>query len=417
MDVRLQSVLKHLPNLKSKRYFIDDQVPAKRRQRIFDGKLFFLSILELVRSTNCDGADSALANVFMLANDIRPPTRSALCQFRAKITFKFFKDVFDRAVAENSKNSPLWNGMKLIAIDGQQLTLPRTKDVIANGFTGRSTSKHRESYMPKGFLTAAINVLSGTIERFTFNPTLNENKDAYHLVEQFKGTCVFLFDRLYYSQKLLDRLFELNQYFVIRCKRNSSKKIGDFFESKLKETKIKVGNKMIKLVKVKHPGTKEFAVYATNLPARYVTKKTIDALYKLRWEVELFFRKVTSDTKGEQWHSKSYNGILQELYCRMWAINFTRNLMCQVGETSLKVAQMTYKKANFKLCFGVVCRYLICLKSKLTYLIGYIRLLVKLSTQTRKRYSRSYPRHIRKPASIHIYNNTEWFWDKNYSLN
>jgi IS4 transposase len=50
-------------------------------------------------------------------------------------------------------------------------------------------------------------------------------------------------------------------------------------------------------------------------------------LYRLRWQVETSFLELTAITRSEQWHSKSYNGIMQELYALMWLINATRGLI------------------------------------------------------------------------------------------
>ena len=50
-------------------------------------------------------------------------------------------------------------------------------------------------------------------------------------------------------------------------------------------------------------------------------------------------------------------------------------------------------------------------------LFNSIQLLIKRSTEKRKRRSRTHPRELRSPASPYPYNNTEWFWDKEYSLN
>lgn len=50
----------------------------------------------------------------------------------------------------------------------------------------------------------------------------------------------------------------------------------------------------------------------------------IRKLYRLRWEVEVSFLELTPITKAEQWHSKSVNGIYQEIYARFWLINYAK---------------------------------------------------------------------------------------------
>jgi len=44
-------------------------------------------------------------------------------------------------------------------------------------------------------------------------------------------------------------------------------------------------------------------------------------------------------------------------------------------------------------------------------LFDELKILIKISTERRKHYSRAYPRELKTPASPYKYNNTKWVWD------
>jgi len=99
-------------------------------------------------------------------------------------------------------------------------------------FNGRATGKYgkyRDTYYPRGYMTMAFDVLNGIIERFTFNPTLNEIKDAAHLIKCFSSLTLFLYDRLYFCERIVSAHFQHGSYFLIRCRKSAHKKNQEIF--------------------------------------------------------------------------------------------------------------------------------------------------------------------------------------------
>ena len=82
------------------------------------------------------------------------------------------------------------------------------------GYSGRKVSTYRESYYPKGFLTHAYDVLSGMTQDFTFGPRLNEQADAYEMVKNFEERSLTLYDRLYFSKKLVRLHLKHGNFFL-----------------------------------------------------------------------------------------------------------------------------------------------------------------------------------------------------------
>lgn len=65
----------------------------------------------------------------------------------------------------------------------------------------------------------------------------------------------------------------------------------------------------------------------TNLPMQHFTKEEITELYYRRWEVENYYRDEKITMELETFHSKSPNGIRQELFCAAIVSVLTRVMM------------------------------------------------------------------------------------------
>lgn len=403
------SKIKFIPSVFQRKYRID---PSKQiRQRSFDSLRFFMTIIQLISGCNGEGYHHALTKTFFGLDESIAPSKSAFCNFRNKISYTFFKDCFEKLISEFEQVETTYLGLRIYAIDGQQLVLPRSKEIIKHGFSGRSVSKYRETYMPRGYLTHMYDVLSGISKGFTFNPTLNEHADGRCLLKSVKEKCLVIYDRLYFSKETILQHFAQKTYFLMRCRTKANKHIDRFFDSSKKSTSFKYNGHRLYLFKIKHPKTGESNVFVTNLPRRWRKSKIIRGIYRLRWEVETFFKELTGITKAEQWHSKNYNGILQELYARFWKINFTKISMAKAGQKPLDPDKDVYKKANFKLIYNFIGDWILRYWKKLQYLIAYVKPLIRRSTEKRKRWSRSYERVIKSPASPYKYDNTDWYWE------
>ena len=169
------------------------------------------------------------------------------------------------------------------------------------------------------------------------------------------------------------------------------------------------------LFKVRNPrrraGESKWLVFATNLPESWHDVDMLAELYMTRWEVETSFKELTGITRGEQWHSKKFNGIMQELYAKFWLINFTKISMILAGQKPKHPLHRTYRKANFKAIFNYISDLLPTIWFKLQEVVAQIRPLLKRTTEKRKRCSRAYKREIKRPRSPYPHKETGWFWD------
>jgi hypothetical protein len=312
--------------------------------------------------------------------------------------------------------------MIIYAIDGWQCSLPRTKDIVAQGYSGRKTSKYRESYMPKGYITHAYDVLSETTKNISMNSSPTELSDALSFIGSLEKNSITLYDRAYFSRSLCMQHLETENYFIARCQSNANKQVKEFFQDSEKQEgsmyyETSKGRKKVWFIKVYNKHTRETLIFATNLTREWRNKKTFENLYQLRWGAETCFYELAETLKVEQWHSKSLNGILQELYTALLILNLTKILSFFArGQKTVNPDKPDYKKPNYKLLIDHFLDFLLRHKPQLSHLIRSFQILIKRSTEKRKRRSRTYPRVIKSPASPYKYLGSEWLWDKEWSL-
>lgn len=237
-------------------------------------------MLHLVAGGNRCGYFTALLQAFTLEQERSTPSATAFSQLRQKISYRFFKTAFERIVDRCQRRSKQWKNLQVVAIDGMQLTLPRREDLVKRKFSGRKTSKYSESYMPRGYMTLAFDVLSGVILKKTFCPLLNEIADALSMITCFSKQSLFVYDRLYFCGKLLKAHKQHGSFFVARLKRNANKEVMAFFSSKRRFRVIQIDGITLYLIKVKTP--KGTSVFATNLRRELFGIHEIADIYKLR---------------------------------------------------------------------------------------------------------------------------------------
>jgi len=160
-------------------------------------------------------------------------------------------------------------------------------------------------------------------------------------LEQLKGS-LFLFDLGYFSHVFLYQLDEARVWFVCRLKANSvpiitsvvkgvakrhigrplNKKVnlmGNIVEVWAKLMLPGKGFIMVRLIGFRFPKTKEYRWYATNLPDNMLLAQWIYPIYRLRWQIELFFKSLKSTLNADQITSGNENIALSIAYSSIFS--------------------------------------------------------------------------------------------------
>jgi hypothetical protein len=369
-------------------------------------------MVTLIGGANEEGYSHALMKVWSGKLKLENmPAKSALCRMRKRISYLFFKDQFEKLIRKADPHRKTYLGLIIYAIDGQMLTLPRSKEIADAGFNGRAVSKYRESYYPKGFLTHAYDVITGVSKTFRLSNRLHEQQDAEEMVAQLEKESLVIYDRLYFCIRLIQAHYARGNHFLFRCKRNACKEIEDFLSDPKRPSTGSFflrGKYEVNLVRVFNRETKKDEVFATSLPVELLKANLIRKLYRLRWEVETSFHELTGITQAEQWHTKTVNGIYQEIYARFWLINYTKlqiHVHTQKPESPLRDE---YEKPNFKLLYNFILLSFPKILKGSPRVLKEFELLRKKTLERRWHQKRRYPREIKQPASPYKYNNCVW---------
>jgi len=312
---------------------------------------------------------------------------------RGKISYKFFEEKFFDLIQTTKQFRRTYKGLFIYAVDGQEVVLPISQSLLDKGYRGRARTKNKETYYPRMYLAQTFDVVNQVTVGVTFSATRNENRDALELIKKLEKNSLSIYDRAFICKALLDAHFINGNYFIFRCQRGATfKEIVDFYKSPRKKEIWKYKGQCVRLLKIKNPQTREYLVVATNLPEKLFSLKQLGELYSRRWLIETSFHD-SVNLALDQWHSKSENGILQELFTHLWLINWTRlQVLCE-NQKKPRWLQRKYKKPNLKLLVSVMIENIpMILANKLEEVLSRIRDFIRRTLQTREYLSRSYPR-------------------------
>lgn len=354
-------------------------------------------MLQLCSGKNKEGYLHALFKSFS-ANDA--PAKSSLSKMRKKVSYSFFRDALTDLLSTFKR--PTWRGLHLYATDGFEAAIPRTESTFGAGYRGkrmRSKGKKGETYYPHLYTVHSYDVLSRTTKSICFGPKNNEIAGAMMNIPEFEKNSLVMYDRGFSAVKVMRATFEHGSYFLIRCRKDKfgvPKEIRDFIRSGKKRDSFLLegyAERRVYLYKIEGRKRKETLYLATN--KKDLGIKTVEELYWLRWEVENSFRDLVESLRIEQWHSKDINGIYQELYMRLWIMNFARIHQFEIEKRDKNPLARIYKRSNFKLVLDFFIVHWREIFDRSKKVLRDLKIIILRSTEERKHRSRSKPRQIR----------------------
>ena len=178
-------------------------------------------------------------------------------------------------------------------------------------------------------------------------------------LNQLKGS-LFLFDLGYFSHAFLHQLCEIGVWFVCRLKANSvpiitkvvkgvaKRHIGRPLDKNvnLRGMIVEVWGKLnlpgkkcleVRLIGFRFPLTKEYRWYVTNMPSSMVLPEWIYPIYRLRWQIELFFKSIKSMLHADQITSENENIVLVTAYSSILASLIANSIIIEYAVVSAKI--------------------------------------------------------------------------------
>jgi len=203
-------------------------------------------------------------------------------------------------------------------VDGDVLDLPRTPELEAAGYLGQAISESSETYSLKMYSVWITELISGTRVAVSLQNVCDEIAGFLSLLQQSwvsTNNIVFVFDRLFFCNELVDKIINKKQFFVCRMRRSkSNKELTAFFSNDEVWTNITINGFSIRLVKAFARNSDKVIVLATNLDANVFSNAEVSAIYQRRWGCETANRTTTCSCLLDRFHTDFLNGILQEIF-------------------------------------------------------------------------------------------------------
>jgi hypothetical protein len=293
--------------------------------------------------------------------------RSSLTKARRKVSWKCFNDIFYDAVKlayELWLPSPqdIWHGMSVYAVDGSKYLLPAT-DAIRAEFDPESGLEYPgKGHFPQCLVSTVYDVFRRIPVARTIVgiPEASEREEAKKMLAHIPSWNLLMFDRGYPSYEFIRYLIEnYCGYFLFRCNAFFSfLAIEEFIKSAKQDDIIfitpsnKYKNKLtakqrkmlkpikLRIIKLVSPDG-EVSVLLTNLfDKKKFPKNEIINLYFRRWEVENHYRDEKVSLEIEKFHSKTPNGIRQELFAIL--------IMTVIAKTLMMLTANIFKPSAFE---------------------------------------------------------------------
>ena len=326
----------------------------RKRIRKIDTMFLVVFIMKTVFSKSEAGYQTIIAEIWndlknsnILPIQEKPFAASSVCEARQKLDAKIIQDLSLNIVLEflDLRHSNfLWFGRRIFAVDGSTIHLP--PELKKQGYTQMSPKTH----YPQGKLSCLYHVGSGIILDTILNSEGNERTMAKKHLSHLLQEDVVIYDRGYYSYELA--IYHLKQGIdcVFRIgKANKCKEIEEFINDKNKpkeknitiipsqETKSRIKKEFknfifssckIRLIRYQI-GENEYFL-ATTILDESILAHEFQELYHERWAVEEHYKIKKSIMNIEKFHSKTENGVCQEIYASMLLINLTRILANEI---------------------------------------------------------------------------------------
>jgi len=299
-------------------------------------------------------------------------TQSAFIQSRNKINPEVFKHLSATIISEfytdNDLSIKLWNGFRLLAVDGSRINMPDTKEL--ENIYGRANNQ-TESGVVQGRTSILYDVLNKLVIDSKLVPLkIGEIPLAKeHLLKSKKGDLI-IYDRGYPSFELVylhnkqdvDYLFRVKvgfnntvKAFVLSGKKSQ---VVELMPGKNKSHKDKPFSKdssiKVRLISIILDDGSIEVLMTSLLDSKKYKSKVFKELYFKRWGVETYYDELKNKLKVEYFSGYSNNTIQQDFNVAIFISNIQTLIVTELEEEiqeETKDRKLKYK-VNANLSYG-----------------------------------------------------------------
>lgn len=311
-------------------------------------------------------------------------TSSAFIQNRKKINPAVFSHlsgvIIDNFYTKDNDGLKLWNGFRVLAVDGSRITLPNTTE-LKRCFGAAKNQSEVE------VVQARASILYDVLNRIVLDATLGkmeqgEQELALTHEHRWQEKDLVIYDRGYPSYDLIHEHISAKIDCLIRVKTSygfsavssfvaSGKKslITELSPNQNRSFKDKSYGRdsriRVRLVRVELSGGEVEVLLTTLLDSKKYPSKMFGQLYFLRWKIETFYDELKNKLKVENFTGYSQNSINQDFLCAIFISNL-QSIMVNDMQDELAEQddeKMYSYKVNTNLSYGF-------LKNRILDLLG-----------------------------------------------
>ncbi len=260
--------------------------------------------------------------------EAQPCTASAFSRARAKVPWEFFDHMLTDAVSFSDRlwqerSWEHWHGMHVYAIDGSTIELPAYPKIREEFDPTSGLTTPGKGHYPQCLQMTAYDVFRRQVRAMAIVPVGSSERDSAARLVPRLPFGVQLYDRGFPAYDFLRMLEQkCNGYFVVRCPaKGSFGAVARFIASGKQQDFIPISppqghsgpQLVVRAIRLESPDGTLSVLLTTMLDMHRFSLADIRDLYFRRWEVETHFRDEKITIAIERFHSRSPDGIRQEL--------------------------------------------------------------------------------------------------------
>ncbi|MBN2260751.1 MAG: IS4 family transposase [Clostridiales bacterium] len=290
-------------------------------------------------------------------------TTSAFTQRRKKLSPDVFEGInqviLEEYYTDNDERVTLWNGHRLLSIDGSYICLPYSEEL--KNIYGTHNNQNKTEDVILGRVSVLYDVLNNIVlEGFLLPKTNGEITIAHEHIKQLYVNDLVILDRGYPSFALAYEILEKGSNFLFRCKHEYNNVTEQFMASDKQEDIVEIKSKQkqsfkgktytkdstiqVRLIKIPLDNG-EIELLMTSLidrekyPCEYFKE-----LYSKRWGIETYYDRLKNILNLENFSGLTNQAILQDFQCAL----FISNVQSLILEEAQQSADKKYGKRKYE---------------------------------------------------------------------
>lgn len=345
-------LFKKVSDLLTRRHFFEAYCFEKKnftRDRKLPFQTVVLVILQLLKSSVKSELKTFYSTVFKTDEVVNWVSDGSFCKARHKIRHQLFIDLYKLIICDIYRGIGvrLWFGFRLLAVDGSELNLPSSKELL------KIYGHHHTNSIGTKIPQARASFLVDVLNNITIDAQIGSFKTSEQEMFLSQLGCTGKGDLLtadcnYGHFWILKKIMGTKTDFCIRVS-HTSNFVKDFLASgkkdiitewlpspKTRENCIKNGvdrNPVkVRLVRIDLPNGKTEVLVSSLYDRDKYTYDMIKGLYNLRWGAEEEIKKYMQRLLIEFFSSIKHNGVLQDFYANVFMLNLVSLLAMTVKD-------------------------------------------------------------------------------------